>query len=159
MADWIQSENSPFLITILCSVTHDSYVVPTWYGPKADSQEGRYLQTIAYTDRFLAALDARLTELGLAEDTIFCVVGDHGEAFGEHGMMGHERIAYDEVTYCDVSASAGPGRAGPRRRSRQFGGLGAHHPGLAALMTQPMAFDGDNALAPLPPDRQVFFAA
>jgi len=160
VADWIQSENSPFFITILCSVTHDSYVVPAWYGPKADSQEGRYLQTIAYTDRFLAALDARLTELGLAEDTIFCVVGDHGEAFGEHGMMGHERIAYDEVLRIAMCLRA-PGLVEPGTRVDAPVSSVDLAPTILALLgfeTQPMAFDGDNALAPLPSDRQVFLA-
>jgi len=160
IAEWIKSENKPFLLTILCSVTHDSYVVPSWYGPKQDSQEGRYLQTIAYTDRFLAALDALLIDLGLAEDTIFCVVGDHGEAFGEHGMMGHERIAYDEVLRIAMCLRA-PGLIEPGTRITAPVSSVDVAPTILALLgfdTKPMDFDGLNALGPLPPDRKVFLA-
>jgi len=160
VADWIQSENTPFLITILCSVTHDSYMVPAWYGPRADSQEGRYFQTITYTDRFLAALDARLIDLGLAEDTIFCVVGDHGEAFAEHGMMGHERIAYDEVLRIAMCLRA-PGLIEPGTRISAPVSSVDLTPTILALLgfeTTAMAFDGNNALGPLPSDRQVFLA-
>ena len=57
----------------------------------------RYQQSITYTDKFLAALDVELGNLGITDNTIFCVIGDHGEAFGEHGLLGHERIAFDEV--------------------------------------------------------------
>jgi hypothetical protein len=160
IAQWIQSENTPFLLTLLCSVTHDSYIVPAWYAPRADSQEERYLQTVTYTDRFLAALDARLTELGLAEETILCVVGDHGEAFSEHGMMGHERIAYDEVLRIAMCLRA-PGLIEPGTRVTAPVSSVDLAPTILDLLgfeTTPMAFDGSNALGPLPPDRRVFLA-
>jgi len=160
IANWIQSENKPFLVTIMCSVTHDSYVVPAWYGPQADTQEDRYLQTIAYTDRFIAALDERLTDLGLADETIFCVVGDHGEAFSEHGMMGHERIAYDEVLRVAMCMRA-PGLVEPGTRVTAPVSSVDLAPTILNLLgfeTAPMALDGANALAPLPPDRRVFLS-
>ncbi|HPO10036.1 MAG TPA: two-component regulator propeller domain-containing protein, partial [bacterium] len=93
--DWIRSDDKPFLLTVMCSVTHDPYEVPSWYGEMAGTLPDRYRQTIAYTDKFIQALDVELASLGLADDTIFCVVGDHGEAFGEHRIHGHERVAYE----------------------------------------------------------------
>jgi phosphoglycerol transferase MdoB-like AlkP superfamily enzyme len=97
IVDWIQSGERPFLLAVLCSVTHDPYEVPKWYDkPKKDSLE-RYKQSVSYTDTFIARLDEELEKLGLKNDTIFCVIGDHGEAFGEHGLLGHERIGFEEV--------------------------------------------------------------
>lgn len=160
VAQWIQSENTPFFATILCSVTHDSYIVPAWYGPRADTQEGRYLQTIAYTDRYLAALDARLTEMGLADNTILCVVGDHGEGFSEHGMMGHERIPFDEVLRIAMCLRA-PGLVEPGTRVSAPVSSVDLAPTILTLLgfdVSVMAFDGANALEPLPPDRRVFLS-
>ncbi|MDH4240819.1 MAG: LTA synthase family protein, partial [Phycisphaerae bacterium] len=79
ITEWIKTEERPFLLTILCSVTHDPYEVPEWFAEPAKEPVERYRQTISYTDKFLAALDTELARLGLVEDTVLCVVGDHGE--------------------------------------------------------------------------------
>jgi len=97
IAQWIKSGDRPFLLTILCSVTHDPYEIPERFGEPAKEQLDRYIQAISYTDKFIAALDAELAALSPRAQTIFCVVGDHGEAFGEHGLFGHERIAFEEL--------------------------------------------------------------
>jgi len=97
ITEWIKSKEQPFLMTVLCSVTHDPYEIPEWFGTPAKEPLERYRQTISYTDKFLAALDVELCNLGITDNTIFCVIGDHGEAFGEHGLLGHERIAFDEA--------------------------------------------------------------
>ena len=95
--EWIKAEQQPFFLTVLCSVTHDPYEIPEWFGTPAKEPLERYKQAISYTDKFIAALDVELGNLGITENTIFCVIGDHGEAFGEHGLLGHERIAFEEV--------------------------------------------------------------
>ena len=160
MGEWMQSEKKPFFMVVLCSVTHDPYEVPAWFGEQGGSQEERYVRTIAYTDRFLAALDAELVSLNLAEETVFCVVGDHGEAFSEHHMMGHERIAYDEVLRIAMCVRAPyliePGtRIGAPVSSVDFAPTIL---GLLGFETRPMSFDGFDALAPLPCDRKVYLS-
>ena len=97
IVQWIKAEPRGFLLTILCSVTHDPYEVPEWFAEPGKEPVERYRQAIFYTDKFIAALGVELTKLNLLDKTIFCVVGDHGEAFGEHGLLGHERIVFDEV--------------------------------------------------------------
>jgi len=97
ITEWIKAEQQPFFLTVLCSATHDPYEVPEWFGAPAKEPLERYQQAIFYTDKFLAELDVELSNLGIVDNTILCVVGDHGEAFGEHGLLGHERIAFDEV--------------------------------------------------------------
>lgn len=52
---------------------------------------------IAYTDQQLGVLLEALRSLGLYDDTLIAVMGDHGEAFGDHGDFVHGHLAYDEV--------------------------------------------------------------
>jgi hypothetical protein len=160
ISNWIKSEDKPFLLVVLCSVTHDNYLVPRWFGAEADEPVDCYRQTIAYTDQFIAALDTELANLNLTEDTIFCVVGDHGEGFDEHCIMGHERLAYEEVLRVAMCMRAPyliePGLrvSGPVNSMD----LTPTILGLLGFDIGPMNFDGVNALQPLPEDRKVPFA-
>jgi len=105
VSKWIRSGESPFFLAIMCSITHDPYEIPEWFVEqlpewlKENPHERvrRYQRSIYYTDKFIEALDAQLDALGIRDDTILCVVSDHAEGFGEHGMLGHERIGFDEV--------------------------------------------------------------
>jgi hypothetical protein len=158
--DWITSEDKPFLLVVLCSVTHDPYDVPAWFGPSLKEPSDRYQQTVTYTDRFLAALDVELAGLGLADNTIFCVVGDHGEAFSEHQMMGHDRIGYDEVLRIALCLRA-PCLIEPGTRVTEPVGSMDLTPTLLGLLgfdIDRMNFDGVNVLRPVPKDRKVYFS-
>jgi phosphoglycerol transferase MdoB-like AlkP superfamily enzyme len=157
---WLISDRRPFLLTILCSVTHDPYKVPEWFEEPAEEPLNSYLQTIRYTDSFLSALDVELANLGLAGNTIFCVVGDHGEAFGEHGLWAHERIAFEEVLRI-VMVIRAPGLVTEPVRVTQPVSSIDFAPTLLALTgldVQSMDFDGINVLADIPADRKVYFA-
>ncbi|HEX6884286.1 MAG TPA: sulfatase-like hydrolase/transferase [Planctomycetota bacterium] len=48
-----------------------------------------YDGALAYLDAELGRLLAGLALRGLEQDTIVCVIADHGEEFGEHGRLGH----------------------------------------------------------------------
>jgi hypothetical protein len=160
MTEWITGDDSPFLLVSLCSVTHDPYEVPQWFGEAATEQTDRYYQTIRYVDHYINALDARLADLGLAENTIFCVIGDHGEAFAEHGQMGHERIVYEEVLRIPFCLRA-PLLIEPGRRITAPVSSVDLTPTILALLgvnIDDLSFDGTNVLAPLPPDRKVYFS-
>ncbi len=57
-----------------------------------------YDGAITYTDDNLARIMKALAELGIEETTVVAVTGDHGEAFGEHGLyFTHDFTLYDEV--------------------------------------------------------------
>ncbi len=160
MTRWIQSEDRPFLLVALCSVTHDPYQVPSWFGEKLRDQGERYLQTVCYTDRFLAALDVELANLHLTEDTILCVVGDHGEGFGEHQIMGHERLGFDEVLRIALCLRA-PLLVQPGTRITAPVSSIDLTPtilGLLGLDVEGMGFDGADALRPLPKNRKLYFS-
>jgi len=154
------ADRKPFFLTVLCSVTHDPYVVPDWFATPAKEPIERYRQAVFYTDKFIAALDTELAKLNLADKTIFCVIGDHGEAFGEHGLLGHERIAFDEVLHIPWIIRA-PFVIQPATKITQPLGSVDLAPTLLALLgfeTEDTDFDGVDALRPLPDDRKVYFS-
>ncbi len=78
-----------------------------------------YDAEIRSVDDALAELDAKLEELGIADDVIFCVISDHGDHFGEEHEgethMFHHRTLYEEVMHVPVVIRA-PGRAPAGKR-------------------------------------------
>ena len=156
----IKADKNPFFLTILCSATHDPYEVPRWFAHPAKDPTSRYRQAIAYTDKFIAALDNELATLKLTDRTIFCVIGDHGEAFGEHGSFGHERIAFEEALRVPFCLRA-PLLVQPGTRITKPVSSIDLTPTLLALLgfdTQTAGFDGINALGDIPDDRKVYFS-
>ncbi len=160
VTDWIKAEERPFFAVLLCSVTHDPYVVPEWFGEPAKEPVDRYRQSISYTDKYLAALDVELARLNLTDEMIFCVVGDHGEAFGDHGMLGHNRIAFDEALHIPFCLRA-PFSVEPGTRINRPVSSVDLTPTLLDLLgfkTQSAGFDGLNVLGPIPEGRKVYFS-
>ncbi|MDD5380550.1 MAG: LTA synthase family protein [Phycisphaerae bacterium] len=160
IVEWIKSDDRPFFLTLMLSVTHDPYEVPRWFAEPAKEPLARYKQAILYTDKFLAALDVELAKLNLADETIFCVIGDHGEAFGEHGLLGHERIAFDEALRIPFCLRA-PFLIQPKTEVTCPISSVDLAPTLLALLgfdTQTLRLDGANALGPIPDDRTVYFS-
>jgi arylsulfatase A-like enzyme len=57
-----------------------------------------YSAELLSADRALGELFAFLREQGLYDDTLIVFTSDHGEEFGEHGMIGwHSHTLYDEL--------------------------------------------------------------
>jgi arylsulfatase A-like enzyme len=56
-----------------------------------------YDANLRYGDWAVGELVTLLREAGAWESTIFIVSADHGEAFGEHGYLWHERGVYEEL--------------------------------------------------------------
>jgi arylsulfatase len=57
-----------------------------------------YDNSVRRTDWVLSTLYDYLRQSDLLKDTIFVVLSDHGEAFGERGFEGHARAGYPETT-------------------------------------------------------------
>ncbi len=69
-----------------------------------DASDKRRLQAlhdgeITKHDHFFGAFLERLSELGLAEDTLVVVTSDHGEEFDDHGSWGHGHSVYQELLH------------------------------------------------------------
>ncbi|UCE84559.1 MAG: sulfatase, partial [Deltaproteobacteria bacterium] len=59
----------------------------------------QYDGEIAYTDGELGRLVERLSASGIYERALFVVTADHGEAIGEHGLVGHGVSVYQNQVY------------------------------------------------------------
>jgi arylsulfatase A-like enzyme len=98
--DWATRQDSPFFAAYLTLATHHDYgVLADWSYPPIPGKKGRelhYLGNVRYSDDFVKRLVASYTRQGLAANTVFIVLGDHGEAFGEHGRYVHDMVIYDE---------------------------------------------------------------
>ena len=98
--EWLKKDKEqPFLATYLTVTPHHDYTVPDRYGKKEFSEDkelNKYLNTVRYQDFFLKNLFEQYKELGIYEDTVFVIFGDHGEGFGEHGLRQHDNVIYNE---------------------------------------------------------------
>jgi arylsulfatase A-like enzyme len=81
-----------------------------WYKPGRDERT----EGIARYDSEISYLDAELRRLseayGWERDTLVCLISDHGEAFLEHGVYGHQTTLYAELNRV-LMVFAGPGVA------------------------------------------------
>jgi arylsulfatase A-like enzyme len=76
--------------------------------PRAVADRHLYGGEVRYSDAVLNGLLDRLAEIGVLDQTIVVVTGDHGDEFGEHGQIGHAKTAYDEVLHVPL-VFLGPG--------------------------------------------------
>jgi arylsulfatase A-like enzyme len=108
---WIDDAGSPFFLTLLTLTSHHDYRLPSRWSTRPFCQDetlNRYLNALSYTDAVVGRLFDALAERGLLDDTLFVVVGDHGEGFGEHGPREHDNVLYEEGVRVPLLL-AGPG--------------------------------------------------
>ena len=97
---WLEENaSSPTLVMYLGVTPHDNYLPIARYSRKKFSSRvmlDRYLNNVYYDDFWVKNIIEQYKRLGLYEDTIFIVYGDHGEAFGEHGVYHHDGVIWEE---------------------------------------------------------------
>jgi arylsulfatase A-like enzyme len=64
-----------------------------------------YLASTAFVDAQIGRVLARLAELGLAENTIVLLTGDHGYQLGEHGLWAKQTL-FEEGTHVPLIVAA-----------------------------------------------------
>jgi hypothetical protein len=109
-----------------------------------------YVGGLGIMDGFLARLFAALDGAKIPDDTITIVCSDHGEAFGEHGYLTHERFLHDEIVRVPLLVRA-PGRLPAGAVVRGTCGPVDIPPTILDLVghaAPPAAFDG-RSLVPL----------
>ncbi len=98
--NWLQANgDQPFLNTYKTLTPHHPYFAPTRYGREDFAKNdvlNRYLNSVSYVDSFVKNIIEMYKEMGLYEDTIFVIYGDHGEGFGEHGRTQHDNVIWEE---------------------------------------------------------------
>jgi arylsulfatase A-like enzyme len=90
----------PFFAAYLTLASHHNYKIPKsgkdtdW--PGATGRLDQYLDAVNYVDDFLGRLVRGYEAAGLMDNTVFVVMGDHGEGFAEHGRNQHDLVIWEE---------------------------------------------------------------
>jgi arylsulfatase A-like enzyme/Tfp pilus assembly protein PilF len=83
----------PFFAWLHLYDPHEPYRAPS---PFRDAfPDSPYDGEVAFADSIVASVLDRLGRLGLLNDTVVVVVGDHGESLGEHGEETHSMFVYE----------------------------------------------------------------
>ena len=135
--DWIESrdQSRPFFCYVNLQSTHfDYFVPPPWDGhykptlPWLSSGNGllkippeqlvpvrnQFDNALRYLDHFVGRIRTALEDSGQLDDTIWVLVGDHGEAFMEHGIARHGTHLWQEMIHIPLIIHA-PGLVEPQR--------------------------------------------
>jgi arylsulfatase A-like enzyme len=98
--DWLeQHDDKPFVATYLGVTGHHDYRPVYRYGRAEFSKDpalNNYQNEVRYLDFFVKNVIDQYKELGLYDDTIFVIYGDHGEGFWEHDLNQHDNTIYQE---------------------------------------------------------------
>jgi arylsulfatase A-like enzyme len=121
--NWLTSQtgDQPFFAFLIFFDNHDPYIAPEPFAtmfsdhiPRGFLPSGNmgspgwesfsaetirelmtaYDTTIAYVDYLIGMLISWLSNLNLMENTLVVITSDHGEQFGEHGLMNHANSLY-----------------------------------------------------------------
>lgn len=99
--EWVdENQEMPFFLTYLTLSAHHEYGYPPSFPAKDfkvnNERKNRYLNAIRYIDYFISQVIKEYDKRNLLKKTIFIIVGDHGEAFDEHGLSGHNYTLWEE---------------------------------------------------------------
>jgi arylsulfatase A-like enzyme len=125
---WLERHrNRRFFLFLHTYQVHSPYAPPERYAdlfapdPGADAaldetaqNAANYDREIRFTDDELRGLFGAIEELGLADRTVFVLASDHGEEFGDHGLISHGGHLYRESVRVPLIFE-GPGIPAGRR--------------------------------------------
>lgn len=114
--DWIRSQGDrPFFAFIHFFDPHTPYAPPEPYrSDHGPGKVGLYDGEIAFVDSLVGELVAFLEERDLYHDALVIILGDHGEALGDHGEETHGYFVYDETIRVPLIVKAPGAQAGGR---------------------------------------------
>jgi lipoteichoic acid synthase len=158
--DWINEKpDAPFFAIIWTGMTHYPYYtgddVQTYV---EDDDLNKYLNALRTGDQALGDLTKALEAAGHLDDTLIVVLGDHGEAFGEHGTYSHASAIYEEnlhIPLLFVNRKLFSGQS-----SQIIAGTSDVAPTVLDLMglPAPASWQGQSLFARGRPDGMLFFA-
>src|SRR5215210_7764085 len=162
--DWIERhKDKPFLATYLGVTGHHDYRPINRYGLKDYSNFpalDHYQNEMRYLDFFVRNVMDQYKELGLYDDTIFVIYGDHGEGFGEHDLFQHDNTIYQEGIRVPL-VILDPGRFQEGKRVETLTDQLDILPTIVDLLGYKVRggiYPGRSLLAPPDKDRKLFFS-
>ena len=157
---WIgAAPEAPFFVAFRTGMTHYPYFPGT--APERfveDDTYNDYLNALRVGDAAFGRLMGWLAAEGLAEETLVVVLGDHGEAFGEHGTLAHASAIFEENVNIPM-ALINPQLFSGQRSDLIVGisDIAATVTDLLGLMPSP-SWQGRSVFAPGRRDGTLFFA-
>jgi hypothetical protein len=106
----LSESGTPFAAIFFPSAAHYPYECPGSV-PRRHSYAD-YKACVSYSDSLLGGLIGEFRRLNLMQDTLFVIVGDHGESFGEHGLVVHNSSMYEEEVAVPLVLWSDDGRLG-----------------------------------------------
>ena len=162
--EWLEEHRGePFLATYLGVTGHHDYRPVTRYGLKHFAEKdglNRYENEIRYLDFFVRNIIEQYKQLGLYDNTIFVIYGDHGEGFGEHDLYQHDNTIYEEGLRIPLIVHE-PGRFQNGERDETLTDEMDILPtvlGLLGYKVEGGQYPGRSLLAPSDKDRTLFFS-
>ncbi|MBX3131539.1 MAG: sulfatase-like hydrolase/transferase [Polyangiaceae bacterium] len=145
---------TPFFAVYSPISGHHPYKSPGT-GPRpfpANSDFDHYLNDLHAGDAAFGALVRGIRELGRERDVLWAIVGDHGQAFGEHeGNFAHTLFLYEENVHVPMLFVA-PGSLSSALRAPQISSLIDLAPATLELLGLPIpeSYRGRSPLLPSP---------
>lgn len=99
MIAWAEEQGErPLMAVLWTAQSHFPYLTSAEPRPISETSVkfNRYLNAVAEGDRALGRLMDWLDATGRADDTLVVVLGDHGQAFGQHKTSGHAGHTWEE---------------------------------------------------------------
>lgn len=155
LLDWLGTlpEHKPFFAFYMPIAGHHPYRTPG-VGPRPFPQKTErdaYINDLFAGDAALGELRAGVDAAGLTDDVVWVIMGDHGEAFGEHeGNIAHSLYIWEENVHVPL-AFVLPSAISSQVHAPQITSLVDALPTLAALAGMAPAADwqGRDALSPV----------
>jgi hypothetical protein len=158
--DWIRTvkdSGKPFYINYNAVYPHHPFRVPHRHRDlnkmdwgKEDGLKPQYRASLHYADMAVRRFYEGLKRLNVADDTLFIVTSDHGEAFGDlHGKnLIHAEFCYDEDSHLFLLLH-NPRALGPPVQSARLGSHADLLPTVLHIlgMGRELSIDGQNLLA------------
>ncbi|HEY2945595.1 MAG TPA: sulfatase-like hydrolase/transferase, partial [Vicinamibacteria bacterium] len=92
--DWLDAHRKqPFFLFVHLYDPHDPYEPPEPFASKWSAHP--YEGEVAFADYCVGQVLEKLRQLGLYDDTLIVITGDHGEMLGEHGELNHGFFIYE----------------------------------------------------------------
>jgi arylsulfatase A-like enzyme len=108
---WLQGRGGkPFFLWTWLGNPHFPYFTGKGPDPATDTSKDAHGLALAATDAAIGRITGYLRATGLETTTLVALVGDHGQAFGEHGLWRHATSVHEEQVHVPLLL-AGPGIA------------------------------------------------
>jgi lipoteichoic acid synthase len=159
MLSWInKNKKEPFFSMMWTYQTHYPYYASDTLKRYAqhDTVLNRYLNAVNHSDKVLGMIINELKKKKLDKSTLLVVIGDHGEAFGEHDQITHASKIYEENVHIPMILI---NPAFTPQTLEQLGGMVDVAPTVMSILGLPVTdkWQGQNLFANVKNKRVYFF--